>query len=61
MDAATPDAAPAAGASLSQCEVETAIRRLTDGEKTALMKIAMLYARKTPYEAVNLSESPAAV
>jgi hypothetical protein len=43
-----------ASAPLSQLEVETAIGRLTDGEKTALMKIAMLYARKTPYDHQDL-------
>jgi DNA-directed RNA polymerase specialized sigma24 family protein len=52
MDAVTSrmDATTSISATLSQCEVEIAIRRLTDGEKTALMKIAMLYARKTPYD-----------
>jgi len=44
MDAITSTSA------LSQLEVEAAVARLTDGEKTALMKIAMLFARKTPYD-----------
>jgi DNA-directed RNA polymerase specialized sigma24 family protein len=56
MDAVTSrmDATAPVSASLSQCEVETAIRLLTDGEKTALMKIAMLYAQKTPYDRKDL-------
>jgi hypothetical protein len=37
-------------ATLSESEVEAAIAHLTDGEKTAVMKIARLYARKTPYD-----------
>jgi hypothetical protein len=49
VDATTP-----VDAALSQLEVEVAIRSLTDGEKTALMKIAMLYARKTPYDYPDL-------
>jgi DNA-directed RNA polymerase specialized sigma24 family protein len=39
---------------LSQPEVAEAVARLTDGEKTALMKIARLYARKTPYDPQDL-------
>jgi DNA-directed RNA polymerase specialized sigma24 family protein len=35
---------------LSQSEVEIAIANLTGGEKTAVMKIARLYARKTRYD-----------
>ena len=56
MDAVTSrmDATTSANAALSQLEVEAAIRRLTDGEKTALMKMAMLYARKTPYDRQDL-------
>src|SRR5215470_20338827 len=56
MDAVTSrmDATTSISATLSQCEVEIAIRRLSDGEKTALMKIAMLYARKTPYDHKDL-------
>jgi len=56
MDAATSrtEAITAANAALSQLEVEIAIGRLTSGEKTALMKIAMLYARKTPYDHQDL-------
>jgi len=38
------------GASLSTAEVVNAIQELTDGEKTALAKIARLYATKTPYD-----------
>jgi RNA polymerase sigma-70 factor (ECF subfamily) len=34
---------------LSPDEVAKAIRALTDADKTALMKIARVYARKTPY------------
>jgi hypothetical protein len=41
-------------ATLSQPEVADAVARLTDGEKTALMKIARLYARKTPYDPQDL-------
>jgi len=48
------DATTSENATLSQPEVEVAMARLTDGEKTALMKIAMLYARKTPYDHQDL-------
>lgn len=34
---------------LSQAEAATALQSLTDGDKTALMKIARVYAKKTPY------------
>jgi hypothetical protein len=44
------DAITSTTATLSQLEVELAVARLNDGEKTALMKIAMLFARKTPYD-----------
>jgi len=56
MDAVTSrmDPETSADAALSQPEVELALGRLTDGEKTALMKIAMLYARKTPYDHQDL-------
>jgi hypothetical protein len=52
MDAVTSrmDAITSTSATLSQLEVELAVARLTDGEKTALVKIAMLFARKTPYD-----------
>jgi hypothetical protein len=43
-----------AAATMSQPEVADAIARLTDGEKTAVMKIARLYARKTPYDPQDL-------
>jgi len=48
------DTTTSENATLSQPEVEVAMARLTDGEKTALMKIAMLYARKTPYDHQDL-------
>jgi len=56
MDAVTPtsNASLPASSSLSQLEIEIAIRNLTDGEKTALMKVARLYARKTPYDHQDL-------
>lgn len=56
MDAVTSrmDAITSTSATLSQLEVEIAVARLTDGEKTALMKIAILFARKTPYDHQDL-------
>ena len=56
MDAVTSrkDAIAPASVALSQCEVEIAIGRLSAGEKTALIKVAMLYARKTPYDYQDL-------
>jgi DNA-directed RNA polymerase specialized sigma24 family protein len=56
MDAVTSrmDAITSLSTPLTQSEVEYAVKRLTDGEKTALMKIAMLYARKTPYDHKDL-------
>ena len=36
-------------ATLSQAEAVKALRALTAGDKTALMKIARIYAQKTPY------------
>jgi DNA-directed RNA polymerase specialized sigma24 family protein len=44
----TTGAAPAA-ATLSRIEVAAAVRALTAGDKTALTKLARLYAKKTPY------------
>jgi DNA-directed RNA polymerase specialized sigma24 family protein len=41
-------------ATLSPPEVVRAIKSLTDGEKTALIKAARLYARKTPYDHEDL-------
>jgi hypothetical protein len=35
---------------LALCQVESALASLSDGEMIALMKIARLYARKTPYD-----------
>ena len=40
-------------ARLSLWQVERALASLSEGEKIALMKIARLYARKTPYERVS--------
>jgi hypothetical protein len=48
------DAVTLPDAALSQPEIQVAIARLTDGEKTALMKIARLYSRKTPHDAQDL-------
>jgi hypothetical protein len=39
-----------AAAILSRAEVAAAIRSLTAGDKTALTKVARLYAKKTPYD-----------
>jgi DNA-directed RNA polymerase specialized sigma24 family protein len=39
---------------LSLCQVESALASLSDGEMIALMKIARLYARKTPYDKEDL-------
>jgi DNA-directed RNA polymerase specialized sigma24 family protein len=39
---------------LSVSEVEHAVASLSDGERTALTKIARLYARKTPYDNEDL-------
>src|SRR5215468_5102176 len=39
---------------LSLWQVERALASLSDGEKFALMKIARLYARKTPYDKEDL-------
>ena len=39
---------------LSLWQVERALASLSDGEKIALMKIARLYARKTPYDKEDL-------
>jgi hypothetical protein len=36
-------------ATLTAREIRKAIQKLTDGEKTAIMKIARLYALRTPY------------
>lgn len=43
-----------AGATLSRAEVVDAIQALADGEKTALAKMARLYATKTPYDHADL-------
>jgi DNA-directed RNA polymerase specialized sigma24 family protein len=45
-----------AAAALSRAEVVAAIRALSDGDKTALMKIARVYARKTPYSHEDLCQ-----
>jgi hypothetical protein len=42
------------GATLSRSEVVVVIQELTDEEKTALTKIARLYATKTPYDHADL-------
>jgi DNA-directed RNA polymerase specialized sigma24 family protein len=39
-----------AAATLSRAEVAAAVRSLTAGDKTALIKVARLYAKKTPYD-----------
>jgi hypothetical protein len=39
---------------LTAGEIDKALRALTDGEKTALAKIARAYARKTPYDHQDL-------
>jgi hypothetical protein len=39
---------------LSLCQGERALASLSDGEMIALMKIARLYARKTPYDKGDL-------
>ena len=39
---------------LSLWQVKRALASLSDGEKIALMKIARLYARKTPYDKETL-------
>jgi hypothetical protein len=56
MDAVTSNsnASLPANPPLSQLEIEFAIRNLTDGENTALIKVARLYARKTPYDHQDL-------
>ena len=41
-------------AQLSLWQVERALASLSEGEKIALMKIARLYARKTPYDKEDL-------
>jgi hypothetical protein len=41
-------------ARLSLCQVERVLASLSDGEMIALMKIARLYARKTPYDKEDL-------
>ncbi|HEY2134678.1 MAG TPA: hypothetical protein VGH49_02250 [Xanthobacteraceae bacterium] len=46
--------APRAAASLSAAEVAAAVRSLTSADKTALSKIARLYAKKTPYDYEDL-------
>src|ERR1700722_682653 len=43
-----------AAAVLSPAEAEAAIRSLTSADKIALMKIARLYAKKTPYDHEDL-------
>jgi len=50
-----PTAAPEpAAATLSRAEAGAAIRSLTAGDKTALIKVARLYAKKTPYDHEDL-------
>jgi DNA-directed RNA polymerase specialized sigma24 family protein len=41
-------------AQLSVWQVARALASLSEGEKTALLKIARLYARKTPYDKEDL-------
>ena len=41
-------------AQLSLWQVERALASVSEGEKIALMKIARLYARKTPYDKEDL-------
>jgi hypothetical protein len=41
-------------AQLSLWQVERALASLSDGERIALVKIARLYARKTPYDKEDL-------
>ena len=43
-----------AAAALSRAEATTAVRSLSTADKTALMKIARLYAKKTPYDHEDL-------
>ena len=43
-----------AAATLSRTEVAEAVRSLTAGDKTALTKVARLYAKKTPYDHEDL-------
>ena len=45
---------PAAAAALSPAEAGAAIRALAAADKVALMKIARLYAKKTPYDHEDL-------
>ena len=42
------------GAHLSPAEIHKSVQSLTDGEKTAIMKIAYAYAIKTPYSDEDL-------
>jgi hypothetical protein len=41
---------------LSQAEILSSIKALTDGEKTAVMKIARVYATRTPYDHEDLCQ-----
>jgi len=50
VDAGTPPDV----AQLSPWQVERALASLSEGEKIALMKVARLYARKTPYDKEDL-------
>jgi RNA polymerase sigma-70 factor (ECF subfamily) len=45
-----------ASGSLSPAEILKKIQSLTDGDKTAIMKDARIYARKTPYDHEDLSQ-----
>jgi DNA-directed RNA polymerase specialized sigma24 family protein len=54
MDCSTTGPEPADTAILSLTEAEAAIRALTDRDKASLMTIAMMYARKTPYDHEDL-------
>jgi hypothetical protein len=49
MKRALPDVPQQLPANLAEREIHNAIQNLTVGEKTAIMKIARLYALKTPY------------
>ena len=53
IDLSTATAEPAA-ATLSLAEADAAIRTLSVADKTALMKLARLYAKKTPYDHEDL-------
>ena len=54
MDFSTPGQEPADATNLSLVEAEAAVRALTGRDKTLLMKVAMMYAAKTPYDHEDL-------